>query len=521
MSAVIQRRVASPAVSRSQSVGRRSRRQRHADPALAAGHRRTGAGEVGERAARTSPGRARRRRRGRRPTASRRAASPRCGPRPGRRPPERSTRTPAGRGRSAQVERSPSAPGAVVDDDDRSGAGPVPPASASSSARRLGRPTVGTTTRRSSGSSVIATRPRPAYHEGADRQQVDGRGAEALERVARVVDHRPAGGVEAGVDHHGQAGAVLEAPRASARPAARRPGRRSAPGRCRRRARPPGCGRATAGATSCTNSMYGEGSGPRAKISRRALGQHHRRDRPELLAALDVVEPLEVLARDPGWASRERWPSARGPYSLRPWNQATMPSCGEALGDRVGDVGRPLVRHPCACCSHASISSSVQPRPRSAPGIGCGTSPSARRHVQRAAERGAGVAGGRLHPDVARTALGSASRVLATQLSATPPASVSASLAGAARAASATRSSSTSSSRSCTLAARSAWSSVHSSPAPRRLASDSSRRARCGSRRRRWRAPRGAARRGTAACRRRPAPSPCTRRCCAGSRGAR
>ena len=33
-----------------------------------------------------------------------------------------------------------------------------------------------------------------------------------------------------------------------------------------------------------------------------------------------------VLAARVALASRLRWPSARGPYSLRPWNQATTPS---------------------------------------------------------------------------------------------------------------------------------------------------------------------------------------------------
>ena len=54
----------------------------------------------------------------------------------------------------------------------------------------------------------------------------------------------------------------------------------------------------------------------------------------------------------------------------------------------------------------ASISSSVQSRPRSAPGIGARRGRPARARRQGAAERGAGVAGRRLHPDLLERALG-------------------------------------------------------------------------------------------------------------------
>ena len=68
------------------------------------------------------------------------------------------------------------------------------------------------------------------------------------------------------------------------------------------------------------------GDGSASEDLGRPVGQHHRRHWPELLASLDVVEPLGVVPRGPGWASSDRWPSARGPYSARPWNQATIPS---------------------------------------------------------------------------------------------------------------------------------------------------------------------------------------------------
>src|SRR3712207_1136929 len=49
--------------------------------------------------------------------------------------------------------------------------------------------------------------PRTPDDERADGQQVDRRGAEALQRIAGVVDHRAPGGVQAGVDDDRQAGA--------------------------------------------------------------------------------------------------------------------------------------------------------------------------------------------------------------------------------------------------------------------------------------------------------------------------
>ncbi len=71
--------------------------------------------------------------------------------------------------------------------------------------------------------------------------------------------------------------------------------------------------------------MYGEGNGP-LKISgarsSSVIGATGR----------NCSRPLTSFTRRSvsawrGLASSERWPSARGPYSLRPWNQATMPSC--------------------------------------------------------------------------------------------------------------------------------------------------------------------------------------------------
>ena len=73
----------------------------------------------------------------------------------------------------------------------------------------------------------------------------------------------------------------------------------------------------------------------------RALRQHHRRDRAELLAALDVVEPLEVL-RPPRVGEQRAVPERARPElgaALEPRDDAVV---GEHLGDRVGDVVGPL-----------------------------------------------------------------------------------------------------------------------------------------------------------------------------------
>ena len=100
-------------------------------------------------------------------------------------------------------------------------------------------------------------------------------------------------------------------------------GRRSGPGPCRRRARPPGCDRAIrrghGGRTACT------GSASRRRRSRRPLGRDEGGDRTELLAPLDVVEAVSISSV--GRAGQQAAvPEARGPYSLRPWNHPTTPS---------------------------------------------------------------------------------------------------------------------------------------------------------------------------------------------------
>ena len=151
--------------------------------------------------------------------------------------------------------------------------------------------------------------------------------------------------------------------------------RRSGSGPCRRRGRRPGSARATPGATRCVNSMCGLGSGPPAKISPARSSEHHRRDRPELLAALDVVEPLEVLgvARVGEQAAVAERP---GPNSLRPWNQATIPSAASTSATASAmSAGRR--RHAGGPRASASSSSSVHRGPSAAVAMGWTWSPSA------------------------------------------------------------------------------------------------------------------------------------------------
>ena len=70
--------------------------------------------------------------------------------------------------------------------------------------------------------------PVPVHDERSEHQRADRSRAEALERIAGTVDHRPPGGVEAGVDQDRDAGAPLERPSNCASSGSSR-GRRSVP----------------------------------------------------------------------------------------------------------------------------------------------------------------------------------------------------------------------------------------------------------------------------------------------------
>ena len=125
----------------------------------------------------------------------------------------------------------------------------------------------------------------------------------------------------------------------------------------------------------------GLGTGPRAKISPARSTQHHGRHRPELLAALDVVEPLQVRRR-PG-VGQQRAVAERAwaelAAALEPGHDRVV---GQAVGDLLGDVGRPLVGHPAR--------SAAPPRSRRRTSRGPGRRPaSARSAPRRAARRAA------------------------------------------------------------------------------------------------------------------------------------
>ena len=118
--------------------------------------------------------------------------------------------------------------------------------------------------------------------------------------------------------------------------------------------------------------MYGLGSGPSktsAARSSRTIGATGRNcSRP--LTSLSLVS----VSRRPGLASSDRCPSARGPYSDRPANQATTPSAASTCAtSSARSAGRSYGQR--AVSSQAASSSSVQPRPSAAPGIGAARSP--------------------------------------------------------------------------------------------------------------------------------------------------
>ena len=85
--------------------------------------------------------------------------------------------------------------------------------------------------------------------------------------------------------------------------------------------------------------MYGLGSGPSRKISVGPLEQHHRRHRAELLAALDVVEPLEVLGPARVRHQRAVAQGARAELAapVEPRDHAVG---GEHVGHLAGEVAR-------------------------------------------------------------------------------------------------------------------------------------------------------------------------------------
>ena len=360
--------------------------------------------------------------------------------------------------------------GPVVDHHDLRGRRPAAPASPLSSRVRLGRPTVGTTTAycRSVAAVIRRSGVGTCPHDGPDAGRGPARRRERtrkLERVPGVVDHRPSRGVEAGVDHHRQPGAALERPqqRGDARG-------RSSSSTVWMRAVPStwttaGMRSRHSGRTSCTNSMYGLGIGPSVKIVGARSVSTIGATGPELLAALDVVEPLEVLGAARVGHQRALSERAR-PELAAPVEPGDDTVVGEHGGRLVGDVVRRGERHVgrAAARRRARRRSS---RARGRPSVNGSAGSPASAHSCRAAPSDvpASPAAGCTH--TSSNGVSRQMRVLATQFNAVPPAMarVRSPVRSCSQQASST---STSSRHCCTDAARSACSAAQSvSSAPR------------------------------------------------------
>src|SRR5690606_9098894 len=128
------------------------------------------------------------------------------------------------------------------------------------------------------------------------------------------------------------------------------------------------------GATSWVNNMNGLGIGPprktsgaRSIVTSGAMGRN--RSRPLMRLS------RSVFAAWPGWASRLRWPRARGPNSARPWNQPTTPSSATISATAAAmSVGSSYGTSTSSRTSR--ISAFVHARPRAADAIGWMASPS-------------------------------------------------------------------------------------------------------------------------------------------------
>src|SRR5699024_217417 len=148
-----------------------------------------------------------------------------------------------------------------------------------------------------------------------------------------------------------------------------------------------------------------------------ALGSDHRCHGAELFTSLDPVEPFQVV---PSGGICQKGTVPRGPYSERPWNQATRASsCSARATSAAMSSGRSYSTS--ASVRKAASPSSSQPRPRSAPTIGSILSPrSAADWSAPPRAVPASPAAGWIHTSSKGPSL--TMRLLATQLRATPPA---------------------------------------------------------------------------------------------------
>ena len=130
-----------------------------------------------------------------------------------------------------------------------------------------------------------------------------------------------------------------------------------------------------------------------------------------------------TLSPRAGWASKERCPSARGPYSARPWNQATIPFSAMILAAAAAMSGG-RSKGTRAVLRASSICWSLQPRPRAAVVIGASSSPASAATVS-AAPRAVPESPAAGCTQISANGPSSSNRVLATQFKATPPARAS------------------------------------------------------------------------------------------------
>ena len=130
----------------------------------------------------------------------------------------------------------------------------------------------------------------------------------------------------------------------------------------------------------------------------RPVKRHHRSHRAELLAALDVVEALQIA-----WVGGIREKAAVPERPGAPFAAALEPGdhsvAGNDLRGGCGDVGGPLVAHPRPVqpCLEFAVRPFPSERCRLHRLDGVAALPG---HRQRGSERGAGVAGRRLDPDL-------------------------------------------------------------------------------------------------------------------------
>ena len=207
---------------------------------------------------------------------------------------------------------------------------------------------------------------RPVDQERADRQRVRPGSQKDVHRLGRRAHQRLAVDVEAGVEHGADAPALARLRAAARRTRRCRRRRRSAGGRCRRRSsrRPAGSGGPRPPDTPWSWTGCGRRSQSASRRARLAL-EHARAERLIPHAPLEhEIEAIAQVGRS-GRASTLRWPSARGPYSIAPWNHITIRPSASSDGDACRQVRRPARRAGRRPAALASMSGASKPGPRS------------------------------------------------------------------------------------------------------------------------------------------------------------